>query len=167
MEMQNVPYYVFNSPFETDEAIRSLSRSGLDVKNLSLIRKDSPNEEAPPGFPVTAVKIRSWGGVGAFCGGIWGMLVAPAVLVLPGVGLVSLAGPMVTVLNNALEGAAVLGGMSALGAALVQVGIARDQVAKCESAVQVDKYVLVVHGDMNEVASARAILTQLKLWMSM
>jgi hypothetical protein len=74
---------------------------------------------------------------------------------------------MVTVLNNALEGAAVLGGMSALGAALVQVGISRDQVAKCETAVQIDKYVLVVHGDMNEVASARAILTQLKLWMSM
>jgi len=62
------------------------------------------------------------------------MLLAPAVFFLPGLGLIGMAGPIVTTLVSALEGAAVVGGLSALGAALVQVGVPKDQIIKFDRA---------------------------------
>ena len=58
-----------------------------------------------------------------------------------------------------IEGAALAGGASALGAALVTVGVPKNQVIKYETAVKADKYVLIVHGGAEETASARSILT--------
>lgn len=96
--------------------------------------------------------------MGAFWGGIWGLLLAPAVFFLPGIGLLAMAGPLVSALVGALEGAVVVGGVSALGAALSQVGVPKDQIIKYETALKVDKYVLVVHGNAEEVAKARSVL---------
>jgi hypothetical protein len=107
-------------------------------------------------------RIKAWGGSGAFWGGIWGMLLAPAVFVLPGLGVVGMAGPLVATLVGALEGAVVVGGLSALGAALTQVGVPGDQVIKYEAALKVDKYLLVVHGSAEDQEKARIVLAQVK-----
>jgi hypothetical protein len=151
--------YVFNTHAEADGAIRSLSKSGFDVKKLSLVGKGYHSEEHPIGFYTVGDRIRAWGGTGAFWGGIWGLLIAPAVFFLPGFGLIAMAGPVVSALLGALEGAAVVGGLSALGAALSTVGVPKNQVIKYETAVKADKYVLIVHGGAEEAASARSILT--------
>lgn len=135
-----------------------LGKSGFDVQKLSLVGKGYHSEEHPIGFYTAGDRIKSWGGTGAFWGGIWGLLFAPAVFFLPGLGLVAMAGPFVAALVSALEGAVVVGGMSALGAALTQVGVPKDEVIKYETALKVDKYVLMVHGDTEEAAKARATL---------
>ena len=59
-------------------------------------------------------------------GGISGLLVAPAAFVLPGLALVAIAGPVVAALFAALEGAVIVGGVSALGAALSMIGVPKD-----------------------------------------
>jgi len=151
--------YVFNTHVEADEAIRSLSKSGFDVKKLSLIGKGYHSNEHPIGFYTAGDRIKAWGGTGAFWGGIWGVLMAPAVFFLPGLGLIGLAGPIVAALIAALEGAVVVGGLSALGAALTTLGVPKDQVIKYETAVKADKYVLVVHGNAADATQARSILT--------
>ena len=116
------------------------------------------------GFYTTGDRIKSWGGLGAFWGAIWGLLLAPAVFVLPGVGVVAMAGPVVAALASALEGAVVVGGVSALGAALAQIGFPKDQIIKFETALKADKYVLAVHGTADEVLKARAVLSDAKAW---
>lgn len=88
---------------------------------------------------------------------------APAVFFLPGVGMVAMAGPVVAALVGALEGAVVVGSLSALGAALTRIGVPRDLAIKYESALKVDQYVLMVHGDTADVARARAILSDAKV----
>jgi hypothetical protein len=90
------------------------------------------------------------------------LLLAPAVFVFPGVGLVGMAGPFVATLISALEGAVVVGGLSALGAALTQIGVPKDQVVKYEAALKMDKYLLVVHGSAEEQARARDVLADAK-----
>lgn len=50
---------------------------------------------------------------GAFWGGLWGMLVGSAFFLIPGVGPVILAGSTVAWIVGALEGAVVIGGLSA------------------------------------------------------
>lgn len=162
MDKTNLPVYVFNTHVEAEEAVKALSKSGYDVKKLSIIGKGYHTEETPIGFYTTGDRIKAWGGMGAFWGGIWGLLVAPAVFFFPGFGLVAMAGPVVAALVAALEGAVLVGGVSAIGAALMQIGVPKDQVMKYETAIKVDKYVLMVHGSIEEQGNARTVLEQLK-----
>lgn len=163
MENVNSPFYVFNTHVEAEDAIQTLSRSGFDMKKLSLVGKGYHTEEHPLGFYTAGDRIRTWGGTGAFWGGIWGLLLGPAVFFLPGLGLVAMAGPMVAALVSALEGAVVVGSLSALGAALTQIGVPKDQVIKYETALKVDKYILMVHGSADDAAKVRTILASTKL----
>jgi hypothetical protein len=160
MQEINPGQYIFNSHVDAEEAIRSLGKSGFDVKKLSLIGKGYHSEEHPIGFYTMGDKIKSWGGVGAFWGGIWGLLLAPAVFVLPGLGIVAMAGPIVAALVGAIEGAVVVGGVSGLVAALTQLGVPKDLIVKYETALKADKYVLLVHGDSSDIAKASSFLTR-------
>ena len=164
MEKANLPFYVFNTHIEAEEAIKLLNKSGFDVHKLSLVGKGYHSEEHPTGFYTAGDRIKSWGGTGAFWGGVWGLLFGPAVFFLPGLGLVAMAGPFVAALVSALEGAVVVGGMSALGAALTQVGVPKDDVIKYETALKVDKYVLMIHGDAADVGKARSTLESSNAW---
>ena len=157
------PFYIFDSHVKADDAIQSLARAGFDVTKLSLVGKGYHTLEHPVGFYTAGDRIKAWGGTGAFWGGVWGMLLAPAVFFLPGVGMVAMAGPVVAALVGALEGAVMVGSLSALGAALTRIGVPRDLAIKYESALKVDQYVLMVHGEADDVARARAILSNAKV----
>jgi hypothetical protein len=158
MKNPDSSFYVFNTHADAEEAIRALGHSGFDMKKLSLVGKGYHSEEKPMGFYTVGDRIKAWGSTGAFWGGIWGLLLAPAVFVLPGLGVVGMAGPLVAALVGALEGAVVVGGLSALGAALTQIGVPKDQVIKYEAALKVDKYLLAVHGSSAEQEKAREVL---------
>lgn len=160
MHTTDSAFFVFDSHVAAEEAIRTLGRSGFDMKKLSLVGKGYHSEEKPMGFYTAGDRIKAWGGTGAFWGGIWGLLLAPAVFVLPGLGVVGMAGPIVASLVGALEGAVVVGGLSALGAALTQIGVPKDQVIKYEAALKVDNYLLVVHGGAEDQEKARGVLAQ-------
>ncbi|OYT87480.1 MAG: DUF1269 domain-containing family protein [Burkholderiales bacterium PBB6] len=158
-------FFVFDTHAAAEDAIRTLNQSGFDMKQLSLVGKGYHSEEKPMGFYTVGDRIKAWGGTGAFWGGIWGLLLAPAVFVLPGLGVVGMAGPIVATLVGALEGAVVVGGLSALGAALTQIGVPKDQVIKYEAALKVDKYLLVVHGSAEDQDKASNVLAQAKSYV--
>jgi len=162
MDNAESPLYAFSTHGEAEEAIQLLSRSGFDVKKLSLVGRGFHSEEHPVGFYTAGDRIRSWGGAGAFWGALWGLLLAPGVFFLPGIGLVAMAGPVVAALVGALEGAVVVGGAAALGAALTQIGFPKDQVLKVVTALKADRYVLLVHGTADDVSRARSVLAKSK-----
>jgi hypothetical protein len=161
MDSNQSSFYVFNTHSEAEVAIQALHHSGVDVKKLSLIGKGYHSEETPVGFYTTGDKIKAWGASGAFWGGIWGVLAAPAIFFVPGLGLFGMAGPVGAALIGALEGAVVVGGLSAMGAALSQMGASKEQAIKYEVALKADKYVLMVHGSVQEIAQAQTVLAQL------
>ena len=136
MEQHDSLICISNTHAEAETAIRSLNSSGFDVKTLSLIGKGYHSEEHPIGFYTSADKMRAWGGVGAFWGGIWGLILAPAAFVLPGVGILAMGGPVVAALFAALEGAVLLGGASAIGAALTMIGTPKNMIVKYETALK-------------------------------
>lgn len=158
MSNPNSAYFLFDSHAAAEDAIRTLGQSGFAMKTLSLVGKGFHSEEQPLGFYTTGDRIKVWGATGALWGSIWGLLLAPAVFLLPGLGLVGMAGPLVVALVGALEGGVVFGGLSALGAALNQIGVPEDQVIKYEAALKADKYLLVVHGNALDQDRARAAL---------
>jgi hypothetical protein len=102
--------------------------------------------------------MKYWGKLGAFWGGLWGMLFGAAFFAIPGIGPVLVAGPLVAWIVGALEGAVVVGGLSAIGAGLYSIGIPKNSVVEYEAALKSDKFLLLAHGTAEEVANARDIL---------
>jgi hypothetical protein len=68
------------------------------------------------------------------------------------------AGPLVAWIFGALEGASVVGGLSAVGAGLIGIGIPKDSVVEYELALKTDKFLMTVHRTAAEVEKARAII---------
>src|ERR1700679_1810510 len=96
--------------------------------------------------------------MGRILGGLWGLLFGAAFLIVPGIGPVVAAGSVVDWIIAALEGAIVVGGVSALGAGLFSLGIPKNSVVKYETSIKAGKFVLVAHGTAEEVAKARDLL---------
>ena len=77
---------------------------------------------------------------------------------MPGLGPLLVAGPLVSWIVGALEGAALVGGLSALGAGLYGLGIPKDSIVRYETAVKSGKFLLVAHGDAADLARAKGVL---------
>lgn len=154
----------FTSHPAADEAVKELSRNGFDMTRLSVVGKGYHSEEHAVGFYTAGDRIKSWGATGAFWGGIWGLLLTPALFLVPGLGVVGLAGPIVTAVVSALEGAVLGGGVTAIGAALAELGVPKNDAVKYETAVKANGFLLIVHGTTEEVEQARAILSKLGLF---
>jgi uncharacterized membrane protein len=145
-----------------EAAVKELQHSGFDMKKLSIIARDAHTDEHVVGYYNADDRMKAWGKRGAFWGGIWGLLLGSAFFAVPGVGPVLIAGPFIGWMVGALEGAAVVGGLSVIGAALVSIGIPRDSVLQYETAIKTDKYVLVASGSGEETVKAKAILDRTK-----
>jgi hypothetical protein len=104
--------------------------------------------------------MKYWGKVGAFWGGFWGLLLGSAFFWVPGVGPLLVGGPLVLWIVGALEEAVVVGGVTALGAALCSIGIPNNSVVQYETEVKNGKLLLIVHGTYEEVERARELLHQ-------
>lgn len=147
----------YDSHARAEDTVRELSRAGFDMRRLSIIGKGYHSEEHPVGFYTRGDRMKTWGGVGAFWGALWGMLVGAAFFWIPGIGLLGAAGPFVHVLAGALEGAALVGGVSVLGAALANIGIPQDAIVKYERSLRADSYLLIAHGTDAEIEQARGV----------
>ena len=120
--------------------------------------KDYHTEEHPVGYYNTGDRMKYWGKLGAFWGGLWGFLFGAAFFWIPGIGPLVVAGPIVSWIVGALEGAVVVGGVSVLGAALYSIGIPKDSIVKYEAAIKSGKFLLLAHGTMADVSNAREVL---------
>lgn len=161
MSQENAVIAVFESHQRAEDAVKELQQSGFDMTKLSIVGKGYHTEEQPIGFYSTGDRVKVWGGTGALWGGAWGLLVGVAFFWLPGIGPLAIAGPLVPALIGALEGAAVVGGLSALGAALYGLGVPKHSIVRYETALKADKYLIIAHGDVAEVERARGIIERL------
>jgi uncharacterized membrane protein len=149
---------IYDMHEQAEQAIKELQEAGVDMKSLSIAAKDMHTDEQVVGYYNTGDRMKHWGKVGAFWGGFWGLLFGSALFAIPGVGPILVAGPLVAWIVAALEGAVVVGGVSAIGAGLVSIGIPKDSVIKYETALKTDKFLLVVHGSRDAVEKAKDII---------
>ncbi len=159
MPDKNTVIAVYQSHDQAEQGVKEVQRAGFDMKKLSIIAKGYETEDRVVGYYNTGDRMKHWGKFGAFWGSIWGLLVGAAFLIIPGVGPVLIAGPLIAAVAGALEGAVVIGGLSVIGAALYSLGIPKDSIVEYESAIKTDKFLLAVHGSADEVAKAKDILT--------
>jgi len=158
MSIHNSVVAVYLTHPEADEAVKELQRCGVDMHQLSIIGKGYHTDEHAVGYYNTGDRMKYWGKIGAFWGGFWGLLFGAAFFSIPGLGPILAAGPVVAWIVAGLEGAVVVGGVSALGAGLYSMGIPKDSIVKYETALKTDQFLLIVHGTAAEVAKARDII---------
>ncbi len=158
MSEQNSVVAIYSSHTGAEQAVKELQRGGIDMHSLSIVGKDYHTDENVVGYYNTGDRMKYWGKVGAFWGGFWGLLFGSAFFAIPGLGAVLVAGPLVAWIVGALEGAVVVGGLSAVGAGLVSIGIPKDSVVQYETALKTDKFLLMVHGSIAQVEKAKEIL---------
>ncbi len=158
MSEMNSVVAIYETHSEAEEAVKELQRSGFDMEKMSIVGKDYHTDEHVVGYYNAGDRMKYWGKRGAFWGGIWGMLFGFAFFAIPGIGPILVAGPLVAWIIGGLEGAVVVGGLSALGAGLYSIGIPKDSVVKYEEALRSDKFLLLAHGTADEVTKARDIM---------
>lgn len=150
---------IYDMHEQAERAVKELQKAGIDMRTLSIAAKDTHTDEHVVGYYNIGDRMKYWGKAGAFWGGFWGLLFGSALFAIPGMGPILVAGPLVAWIIAGLEGAAVVGGVSAVGAALVSIGVPKDSVLKYEVALKTNKFLLVVHGTPDAVSKARDILT--------
>jgi hypothetical protein len=151
---------IFKSHVEAETAVKELQQSGFNMKQLSIVGRDYHTDEQVVGYYNVGDRMKYWGKLGAFWGGFWGLLFGSAFFMVPGIGPLVMAGPIVGWIVGALEGAVVVGGLSALGAGLYSMGIPKDSILQYETAVKSGKYVIIAHGSAEESAHAREIISR-------
>jgi len=158
MPDNNAVIGIYTTHTEAEAAIKELQKAGFNMRKLSIVGKDYHTEEHVIGYYNTGDRMKFWGKLGAFWAGFWGLLFGSAMLFVPGLGHVMVFGPLVGWIIAALENAAVVGGVSALGAGLYSIGIPRNSILDYEDAVKAAKFLVIAHGSADEVGKAKSIL---------
>ena len=158
MSTTNSAVAVFKTHAKAEEAIRELQKNAFDMKKLSIVGKDYHTNEHVVGYYNAGDRMLYWGTAGALWGGFWSLLFGSAFFAIPGIGPVLVAGPLAMWIVGALESAIVVGGFSALGAALASIGIPNNSVLEYETEIRNGRLLLVVNGTTAEVERAKGIL---------
>ena len=148
----------FAQHHEAEAAVRQLAGAGLDMKHFSIVGKGYHTEEKVIGFYNAGDRIQFWGQNGVIWGGLWGLFFGGMMLTIPGVGPVVVLGHLAAMAFGAVQGAVLVGGVSALGAALFSIGIPKDSIIEYEDAIKADGFLVVAQGTADEMARAKTIL---------
>ncbi|MGD1039129.1 MAG: general stress protein [Roseiarcus sp.] len=158
METTNSVVAVFADHNSAETAVKKLVASGFEMKNLSVVGKGYHTDEKVVGFYNMGDRVKFWGKRGAFWGGFWGLFFGGLFMSIPLVGHVVVLGYLATVVLAGIENAVLVGGLSALGAALYSIGIPKDSVLAYETAVKADDFLVMARGSAEEMARAKVIL---------
>ena len=158
METTDTVIAVFADHNAAEAAVKKLAAAGFEMKKLSVVGKGYHTDEKIVGFYNMGERVKFWGTRGAFWGGLWGLFFGGLFLTVPVVGHVIVLGYLATVAISAVETAVMVGGLSALGAALYSIGIPKDSVIQYEAALKADSFLVMAHGSAEEMARAKAIL---------
>jgi hypothetical protein len=155
---------VFAKPDDAFLVVEQMIKQNFPMDQISVLQKAEGSGDDFLGISYSSEKERFkvWGAWGALWGSLGGLLAGAAgLLVLPGLGPLLVAGPLI----EAIAGAAVGAGLMATGAAashltiaLRRMGIPEQSLAVLHRAVMDGKTVLLIHcGDENPEAMRRRL----------
>jgi hypothetical protein len=149
---------VYDTMDQAEKAVQQLDHDGLPITQVSIVAKSLESERRIHGFITAGDVAQSSACVGAWTGGVFGLLLGAAFLWVPGIGPLIIAGPLAAALLGSLEGAAAGGATVGLLGALVGWGISKQHILKYEQSVNTGKFILIYHGSAAEVTRANDVL---------
>jgi len=162
MTPHNAVVAVFKHHHPAEDAVKKLAEAGFDISKVNIVGRGCHTEEKVVGFYNAGDRIKFWGKYGAFWGSLWGLFAGGLFMTVPVIGPIVVLGHLGAIVLGAVEGAALGGGLSALGAALVSIGIPKNSVIDYEAAVKTDSFLVMVDGSLAEMERAKTILAAAK-----
>jgi hypothetical protein len=148
----------FAEHLAAEAGVKKLAAAGFEMKDLSLVGKGYHTDEKVVGFYNIGDRVKFWGSRGAFWGGFWGLFFGGLFLTVPLVGHVVVLGYLAAVVIGGIENAVLVGGLTAIGAALYSIGIPKDSILQYETELKADSFLVMARGTPEEIARAKEIL---------
>jgi hypothetical protein len=149
---------VFDSMDAADDAVRKLVEGGFPANQVSVLAQNFQSEKQVHGFVTTGDVAKAGAGAGAWVGGLFGVLMGVAFIAVPGFGPLLVAGPLAASLLGGIEGAIAGAGAGGLLGALAGLGVSKQHIVKYEDNLKAGKYLVVAHGNAEDVSRAQSIL---------
>jgi hypothetical protein len=152
---------ILSNHLDVSNALRELGRMGCDLARISVVGKDAHTDGRAVGYYNTGHRLNYWGTLGAFWGGVWGMLDGSAFFVIPGIGQVLVAGPLVAAIVRGMEGEFLIPPANALSAGFSQCKLPKERSGAFESAIRGSQFVIAAHGAPFETIAFTEVLTSM------
>jgi uncharacterized membrane protein len=149
---------VYNTMSEAEQAVNMLDKGSFPIKQVSIVAQDMQSEKEVHGYVTTGDVAKAGANTGGWVGGIFGLLVGAAFIWVPGFGPLLVAGSFASMLIGSMEGVAAGAAGGGLLGALVGWGVSKKHILKYEEHLKSGKYLLMAHGNAEEVARAHTIL---------
>ncbi len=151
---------LYPTAMETETAIMELQHAGFDLTRLSIVGRGYHVDGQVSGYYNTSDRVKYRGKNSEFWSNLWSLLFGSAFLVVPQVGPILVAGPLVGWIVGALDGPGEVVGLSAIGSGLCSLGLPWASVSRYETALRSGKYVVIAHGSVDETAQGRDIIAR-------
>ena len=159
MSKTDIAVAVYDSHTQAEDAVHKLAKADFDMKTISILGKDYHSEEHVVGYFNAGDRAKFFGKLGAFWGGLAGVLFGSALMFVPVVGHIIVLGPIAAAFAGGLQGAVLGGGFSALVGALTAIGVPKDSVLRYETALKASKFLVIVHGGAVDLRRAHDVLS--------
>lgn len=161
---------VFEDEKSAEKAVQRLVERDYPMDQISMLGRPHAIGDDPLGvyYHTVGERMKGWGKLGAFWGGLWGLLAGAAgMFVLPGIGPVLAAGPVVEAIASAAAGAAAGGGAMAAGGAASQLavalrteGIPEEKLDELHRAIEEGHFLLLMRCRRDECPDFRQALSE-------
>ena len=159
MDKYNAVVRLYDPHAEAKATVNDLQRLGFAMNRLSIVGKDYHFDEGARGYCHLAAELmKTWEELGSVSGGLSRLLLGSGFYFIPGIGAVIVFGPLVGSIVRAMEAAVIADDLSALGAGLQSIGIPRHSIVEYETAVKLDKFIIIAHGAPDDLAAARDVV---------
>lgn len=157
MPPSNVTLTVFKSQADAEAAIRQLARDGYDLGRVSMVGRDAAGAPYVAGAANNNAPARPEAATPPTWAAIRGMLVGSGYFLVPSIGPLVVAGPLLPWIVQSMGTAPGPDKQEAMGAGLHRLGIPADGVRRCEDALRIGKVVIIAEGSAMMMILAREV----------
>jgi len=149
---------IYPSSATVELALGELQTAGCDLRQVSIIGRGCHAKTQSIGFYSSEGRIQYKGRQSVFWDTLCVSLADAAFFWMPDLGPLLVVGRIVTFMVRGMEDVELASGFSILGAALFVIGIPRNNINEYEQAIKDRKFLLLVHGQRQDVEYACEIL---------
>lgn len=142
---------LFDSPADATRVVEQLIAQDFPMDQVSLLHRAGGHGDDFLGisYGSEAERVKVWSEHGALWGSLAGLMAgASGLLIVPGVGALLAAGPVINAIAGAVLGAGVMAGSALatrVGIALHRIGIPEEKLEQLHQAIMDGKTLLLVH----------------------
>ena len=148
-------FVTYEEVVEAQRAVDHLLEMGYQSDDISILSRDKDKTEDMKRVDTsleaedssTAAGLKGGMATGAAVGGVGGLLAGLGALVIPGIGPILAAGPLVSALSGAVAGGALGGTIGTLGGALMDAGVSEEEARYVDDRFQEGKIIVYVEAD--------------------